>query len=278
MDRKSFIRNALAAIAAAAAPQALLAGRNNTKAHVKHKGNQDMKTTVHRANSRGHANHGWLDSHHSFSFANYYNPDRMNFGVLRVLNDDVVAPGKGFGTHPHDNMEIISIPLEGDLEHKDSMGNTTVIKEGDVQVMSAGTGVFHSEYNANQDEEVRFLQIWVFPNKKDVSPRYDQISIRDIAQENQFYQILSPREEDQGVWIHQDAWFHLGDFEEGVSTTYALKKEGNGVYVFVLEGEVEIDETLLGKRDALGITGINTFAMESKSAARVLLMEVPMSR
>lgn len=268
----------MAAIAAAAAPQALLAGRNNTKAHVKHKGNQDMKTTVHRANSRGHANHGWLDSHHSFSFANYYNPDRMNFGVLRVLNDDVVAPGKGFGTHPHDNMEIISIPLEGDLEHKDSMGNTTVIKEGDVQVMSAGTGVFHSEYNANQDEEVRFLQIWVFPNKKDVSPRYDQISIRDIAQENQFYQILSPREEDQGVWIHQDAWFHLGDFEEGVSTTYALKKEGNGVYVFVLEGEVEIDETLLGKRDALGITGINTFAMESKSAARVLLMEVPMSR
>jgi len=278
MDRKSFIRNALAAIAAAAAPQALRAGRNNTKADVKHKGNQDMKTTVHRANSRGHANHGWLDSHHSFSFANYYNPDRMNFGVLRVLNDDVVAPGKGFGTHPHDNMEIISIPLEGDLEHKDSMGNTTVIKEGDVQVMSAGTGVFHSEYNANQDEEVRFLQIWVFPNKKDVSPRYDQISIRDIAQENQFYQILSPREEDQGVWIHQDAWFHLGDFEEGVSTTYALKKEGNGVYVFVLEGEVEIDETLLGKRDALGITGINTFAMESKSAARVLLMEVPMSR
>ena len=237
-----------------------------------------MNTIVHRANTRGHANHGWLDSHHSFSFANYYNPDRMNFGALRVLNDDVVSAGKGFGTHPHDNMEIISIPLMGDLEHKDSMGNTSVIKEGDVQVMSAGTGIFHSEYNANQDKEVRFLQIWVFPNKRDVSPRYDQISVRDIALKNQFYQILSPSEEDQGVWIHQDAWFHLGDFEKGVSTEYALRKEGNGAYLFVLNGEVEIEDQVLGKRDALGISNANAFSMAATADARVLLMEVPMSR
>ena len=169
-----------------------------------------MKTVLHKADTRGHANHGWLDTHHSFSFANYHNPERMHFGVLRVLNDDRVAEGRGFGTHPHDNMEIISIPLEGDLEHKDSMGNVAVIKEGDVQVLSAGTGISHSEYNMNQDSEVKFLQIWVFPNKKQVEPRYDQISVRDIEKENQLYQILSPSMDDQGVWIHQNAWFSLG--------------------------------------------------------------------
>ena len=174
-----------------------------------------MKTVIHKAETRGHANHGWLDSHHTFSFANYYDRERMHFGVLRVLNDDIVDAGMGFGTHPHDNMEIVSIPLEGDLEHKDSMGNVTVIKEGDVQVMSAGTGITHSEYNKNKDKEVKFLQIWLFPNKKNVTPRYDQISLRDIAKENEFYQILSPSKEDQGVWIHQDAWFHIGKFTKG---------------------------------------------------------------
>ena len=174
--------------------------------------NTSMKTIIHKADSRGKADHGWLKSHHSFSFANYYNPERMNFGVLRVLNDDRLAAGMGFGAHPHANMEIISIPLEGDLEHKDSMGNTTVIKEGDVQVMSAGTGVQHSEYNHSKTEEVKFLQIWVIPNKQDVEPRYDQVSIRDIQKENEFYQIVSPNEGESGVWVHQDAWFYLGKF------------------------------------------------------------------
>jgi len=235
-----------------------------------------MKTIIHTAESRGHANHGWLDSHHTFSFANYYNPERIHFGVLRVLNDDRVAPGKGFGMHPHDNMEIISIPLEGDLEHKDNMGNTAVICEGDVQVMSAGTGVFHSEYNKNTDKEVKFLQIWVFPNQKNLAPRYDQISIRDIKTENSFYQILSPNKDDQGVWIHQNAWFHLGDFEAGKTTTYYLKDKNNGVYAFILEGEVKIEGQKLGKRDGLGIWETEQIQLEPLGKSRILLMEIPM--
>lgn len=236
-----------------------------------------MKTLLHKAESRGHANHGWLNSHHTFSFANYYNPERMYFGVLRVLNDDRVAPGKGFGTHPHDNMEIISIPLEGDLEHKDSIGNTAVIREGDVQIMSAGTGVFHSEYNKNTDKEVKFLQIWVFPNKKNLEPRYDQISLREIEKDNAFYQVLSPNKDDQGVWINQNAWFHLGKFEAGKSETYKLKSEGNGVYAFILEGEVEIGNQKLGKRDGFGILDTDEIEVKSISDSRILLMEVPMN-
>ena len=236
-----------------------------------------MKKVLHRSDTRGHANHGWLDSHHTFSFANYYNPERTNFGVLRVLNDDAVSPGMGFGKHPHDNMEIISIPLSGDLEHKDSMGNSTVIKEGDVQVMSAGTGIFHSEYNKNNDREVRFLQIWLFPNKKNVHPRYDQISIKDLEQRNKFYQVLSPDPSDDGVWVYQDAWFLLGNFEKGASDTYDLKKEGNGVYAFVLEGEVTINDEKLGKRDGLGIWDTTQLTLTADSNAKVLLMDVPMN-
>lgn len=236
-----------------------------------------MNAVIHKAETRGHANHGWLNSHHTFSFANYRNPERMNFGVLRVLNDDVVSAGMGFGTHPHDNMEIISIPLEGDLEHKDSMGNTTVIKEGDVQVLSAGTGVTHSEYNKNKDKEVKFLQIWVFPNKRNITPRYDQISLKDIEKDNEFYQILSPNEEDQGVWINQDAWFHIGKFSKGNSDNYQIKKEGNGVYAFILDGEVEINGEKLSKRDGMGIWDTDSFQVEASENARVLLMEVPMS-
>jgi redox-sensitive bicupin YhaK (pirin superfamily) len=212
-----------------------------------------MNTVLHRADTRGHANHGWLDTYHTFSFANYHNPERMHFGVLRVLNDDRVAEGRGFGTHPHDNMEIISIPLEGDLEHKDSMGNMAVIKEGDVQVLSAGTGIFHSEYNRNQDSEVKFLQIWVFPNKKQVEPRYDQISVRDIEKENQFYQILSPSKDDQGVWIHQNAWFSLGKFSKQTKADYKLHLSNNGVYVFILEGNANIEGQNLEKRDGFGL-------------------------
>lgn len=236
-----------------------------------------MKTVLHKAETRGHANHGWLDSYHTFSFANYYNPERMNFGVLRVLNDDRVAPGKGFGMHPHDNMEIISIPLEGDLEHSDSMGNKAVIKEGDVQVMSAGTGVFHSEYNKNADKEVKFLQIWVFPNQKNLTPRYDQISIRDVEKENSFYQILSPHRNDQGVWIHQNAWFYLGKFDAGKTETYRLNDKNNGVYAFILEGEVEIEGQKLGKRDGFGIWDTEEIQVKPVEKSYILLMEIPMN-
>lgn len=233
-------------------------------------------SVLHKAGTRGDANHGWLHSRHTFSFANYHNPERMHFGVLRVLNDDIVAPGKGFGTHPHDNMEIISIPLEGDLEHKDSMGNVAVIKEGEVQVMSAGTGITHSEYNRNSDKDVKFLQIWLFPKKRSVKPRYDQISIRSVEKKNEFYQILSPHADDQGVWIHQDAWFHLGKFDQGIATAYQLKKKGNGLYFFVLEGEVEVDGQLLSKRDGYGLWDIEKVNLKSLTNSRVLLMEVPM--
>ncbi|MEH6512121.1 pirin family protein [Maribacter arcticus] len=236
-----------------------------------------MKTILHKSDTRGHADHGWLNSYHSFSFANYHNPERMNFGVLRVLNDDMVAAGRGFGTHPHSNMEIISIPLEGDLQHMDDMGNSTVIKSGDVQVMSAGTGVSHSEYNKNKNELVKFLQIWVIPNKKDVVPRYDQISIKNIETKNSFYQILSPNEDDNGVWIHQDAWFHLGNYESDKTDSYSIKKEGNGVYIFVLEGDIVVNDQNLNKRDGYGIWETDSFTLHSNSTAKVLVMEVPMN-
>lgn len=234
-------------------------------------------TVIHKAETRGHANHGWLDSHHTFSFANYYNPERMNFGVLRVLNDDRVDAGMGFGTHPHDNMEIISIPLEGDLEHKDSMGNMAVIKKGDIQVMSAGTGIHHSEYNRNKDKLTKFLQIWVFPNKKNVSPRYDQITLNEKDRHNKLQQILSPSADDEGVWIHQDAWFHLADFDKEISTEYKIKKNGNGVYAFILSGEIEINGNKLGTRDGLGIWDVDTLNIKALSKSEFLLMEVPMN-
>jgi redox-sensitive bicupin YhaK (pirin superfamily) len=234
-------------------------------------------TILHKADTRGVADHGWLNSHHTFSFANYHNPERIHFGVLRVLNDDVVAPGMGFGAHPHDNMEIISIPLEGALEHKDSMGNTTVIRRGDVQVMSAGTGVRHSEYNASKDKEVKFLQIWVFPNKRNVQPRYDQITLPEDAQRNKLLQVLSPNADDEGVWIHQDAWFHLGKFDKGFKTEYSLKKKGNGVYAFVLNGDITINGQQLNRRDGFGIWDVDKFQIEANSQdAELLLMEVPM--
>jgi len=235
-------------------------------------------TVLHKANTRGHADHGWLQSHHTFSFAGYYNPERMQFGALRVLNDDKVEAGMGFGTHPHNNMEIISIPLKGDLEHKDSMGNIAVIKKGDIQVMSAGTGITHSEYNRNKDKEVQFLQIWVVPNKRNVAPRYDQITLQDNDRQNVLQQILSPSSDDAGVWVHQDAWFHLGTFDKGKNTVYQLKKQGNGVYAFLLHGEARIAGQMLGKRDGFGIWDIDSITIESlDSGTEILLMEVPMN-
>ena len=246
--------------------------------HIPNQKSEIMANTIlHKADSRGHANHGWLNSHHTFSFANYYNPERMHFGVLRVLNDDTVAPGMGFGTHPHDNMEIISIPLEGDLEHKDSMGNTQVIKHGDIQVMSAGTGITHSEYNKNSNQPVKFLQIWVFPNKKNVTPRYDQITLNTSDRHNKFQQILSPSVDDAGVWIHQDAWFFLGKFDKDKQTEYKIKQKNNGAYFFIINGEASVNGQLLSHRDGFGIWNSDKIEITSHAnITEILVMDVPM--
>ncbi len=235
------------------------------------------KTIIHKSETRGRANHGWLDTRHTFSFADYHDPERMRFGVLRVLNDDIVSPGMGFGKHPHDNMEIISIPLEGDLEHKDSMGNVTVINHGDIQVMSAGTGIYHSEYNKNKDKPVKFLQIWVFPDKKDVTPRYDQITLNTNDRLNRLQQIVSPNPDDEGVWIYQNAWFHLGKFDNGVASEYEIKRKGNGVYAFVIKGSFSIEGKTLNERDGMGIWDTDKINLVAESQdAEVLLMDVPM--
>jgi redox-sensitive bicupin YhaK (pirin superfamily) len=231
---------------------------------------------VHQADSRGHAHHGWLDSYHSFSFAQYYNPERMHFGVLRVLNDDKVAGGAGFGAHPHDNMEIISIPLSGDLEHRDSMGNNQVIHENEIQILSAGTGITHSEYNKNADKEVRFLQIWMYPKTRNVTPRYDQLTLKKEDRHNRFDQILSPSPDDKGVWINQDAWFSLGEFEAGKSSSYTLHKTGNGIYLFLISGSLKINGITLDKRDGIGIWETDSISIEFITHSEVLLMEVPM--
>ncbi|WP_286710009.1 MULTISPECIES: pirin family protein [Sphingobacterium] len=234
-------------------------------------------SVLHKAATRGHANHGWLDSNHTFSFANYHDPERMHFGVLRVLNDDIVAEGRGFGKHPHDNMEIISIPLEGDLQHEDSMGNKAIIRKGDIQVMSAGTGIIHSEYNKNTDQVVKFLQIWVYPNQRNVSPRYDQITLDITQRQNKFQQILSPNREDEGVWIHQDAWFSIGHFDKDVQTKYRIKKAGNGVYVFVIKGSVTVEGKELESRDGFGIWDVAEINLKVTSAdTEILLMDLSM--
>lgn len=232
---------------------------------------------LHKAETRGNANHGWLNAYHSFSFASWYNPERIQFGALRVLNDDTIAGGMGFGTHPHDNMEIITIPLEGDLAHKDSMGNTEIIKHGDIQVMSAGTGVQHSEFNPNADQQTKLLQIWLFPNKRNVDPRYQQITLNVADRHNKLAQVLSPNADDEGVWIHQDAWFNMGNFDSGVSTEYKIKKEGNGVYAFILKGNVTINGQELNTRDAVGISGTDTLNIKANTDAEFLLMDIPMN-
>ena len=235
-----------------------------------------MKTIFHNANERGHANHGWLNSYHSFSFAGFHDQKKIHFGALRVLNDDTVSGGMGFGTHPHDNMEIISIPLSGDLEHKDSMGNTAIIKKGEVQIMSAGTGIYHSEKNKNHGEAVKFLQIWVFPKRKNIEPRYDQQEFSIEERKNKFQTVVSPLESnDGGVGINQDAWFSLGNLDTGTETSYEIKRQGNGVYAFVLEGEIEINGQKLGRRDALGVSETEAIQIKTSSDAEVLLMDIP---
>ncbi len=236
-----------------------------------------LQYTLHKAETRGDANHGWLHSKHTFSFANYYDPNRMHFGVLRVLNDDTVSAGMGFGTHSHNNMEIISIPLEGDLEHKDSMGNTTVIRRGDIQIMSAGTGIQHSEYNKNKDAEVKFLQIWIIPNKKNVTPRYDQITLNPLDRKNQLQQIISPNPDDAGIWIHQNAWFYLADFDTDFSLSYSIKSKENGLYIFILNGQIQIIDLTLHSRDGLGIWDTDRIEIKVTANTSFLLMDIPMN-
>lgn len=240
--------------------------------------NNDMSNTIlHKAETRGHANHGWLDSHQSFSFAGYFNPDRIRFGVLRVLNDDIVTGGRGFGSHPHDNMEIISIPLEGSLVHEDNLGHKEVVSAGEIQVMSTGTGVFHSEYNNSPDQPAKFLQIWVFPDRLNVQPRYDQVKLDPEKGRNRLQQILSPDPKDQGSWIYQDAWFHTGHFDSGHEWSYQLKQPGNGVYLFVINGSFTVDGQRLDTRDGMGITDTETINFRSLTdAASILIMDVPM--
>ncbi|MBL1220313.1 pirin family protein [Chryseobacterium sp. L7] len=290
MDRKDFLKKGLLGTGMFVASASLGNTMKNEIDEIEplepigynHLPNPDSKvkdnSVIHKADSRGRADHGWLLSNHTFSFANYHNPERMHFGVLRVLNDDHVEAGRGFGTHPHDNMEIISIPLEGDLEHKDSMGNTAVIQSGDIQAMSAGTGIMHSEFNKNKDSLVKFLQIWVYPKKRNVTPRYDQITLDKTKSKNTFQQILSPNADDEGVWIHQDAWFHLGNFDNTIESHYQIKKKGNGVYAFILKGSAEIEGEKLEERDGFGIWDISELNIKATTeGTEILLMDVPMT-
>lgn len=236
-----------------------------------------MKTIFYPENERGKNDIGWLKANFSFSFGSYYNPEKIHFGALRVLNDDTIAGGTGFGSHPHDNMEIITIPLEGALEHKDSMGNTGVINAGEVQVMSAGKGIYHSEYNASRTKEAKTLQIWLFPKERDIQPRYDQKSFKEAFKLNQLTTLISPVKSADTLWLNQDATFSMGDFEAGKQVTYDINTTGNGAYVFVIEGSVKINSTVLNKRDALGVYDTSSFTIETDQPSRFLIIDVPMS-
>lgn len=235
-----------------------------------------MKKTIHPANERGHNDIGWLKANFSFSFGPYYNPAKVHFGALRVLNDDIIAGGAGFGTHPHDNMEIITIPISGALEHRDSMGNIGVITAGEVQVMSAGTGIQHSEYNHSKTEAANTLQIWLFPKKMNIEPRYDQKSFIEHLKPNEFTTLVSPLQGGEALWINQDAIFSMGDFEPGRQVKYEIQIPGNGAYIFVMEGNIAVEGTDLNKRDALGVEDTSSFTIETLKQARILIMEVPM--
>ncbi len=236
-----------------------------------------MKTIFHKSSERGHADHGWLNAHHSFSFAEYRDPNKVHFGLLRVLNDDIVAPGKGFGMHPHDNMEIVTIPLKGQLEHRDSMGNIGVIHPNEIQAMSAGSGITHSEYNHSKTEEVNILQIWVFPKERNIDPRYEQRVFTDADKDQKFKTIVAPVKSPDVMWINQDAYFSIGKFKAGQSVTYAIQHSGNGAYVFVIEGVATIDNQQLNKRDALGISETDQFSINITQDSEILVIDVPMN-
>jgi redox-sensitive bicupin YhaK (pirin superfamily) len=236
-----------------------------------------MKTIIHKSADRGHANHGWLNAKHSFSFASYHDPNKVHFGLLRVLNDDIVAPGTGFGMHPHDNMEIVTIPLQGTLEHRDSMGNIGTIKPNEIQAMSAGSGLMHSEYNHSKTEPINLLQIWVFPKVRNIEPRYEQKVFSENDKLNKFKTIVAPIKSDDVMWINQDAYFSIGKFNEDTTQSYSIQHKGNGAYVFVIEGEASIANQALEKRDAIGIWETDSFELKIKSNSEILIIEVPMN-
>jgi quercetin 2,3-dioxygenase len=235
-----------------------------------------MKKIIHLAKDRGMQEHGWLRAAHSFSFANYHDPAKMHFGLLRVLNDDTVAPGMGFGTHGHDNMEIITIPLKGVLAHKDSLGSEGLISQNEVQIMSAGKGIRHSEFNGSSTDEVNLLQIWIFPKERNIEPRYDQKRFDPQDSHNLFQTVVSPVKDGDVMWINQDAFFSLGNFDAGKTADYKIKHPGNGAYVFVIEGKVKIDDQELGKRDAAGIYETEEINFSCSEDTQVLIIEVPM--
>lgn len=234
-----------------------------------------MKTLIYKADERGSANHGWLNAKHTFSFGGYYDEKKSHFGSLRVLNDDQIAPGMGFGTHPHDNFEIVTIPLEGAVEHKDSMGNHGIIRHGDVQIMSAGSGIAHSEYNASKEEYLKLFQIWVFPKERNITPRYDQKSYPLEGRKNRWQTVVSPTNPD-AVWINQDAYFNLGHFDAGSTVDYTLNTKGNGVFLMVVNGEVEVDGKVLGKRDAIGVWETDSLSIKTTAETELLALEIPM--
>lgn len=238
-----------------------------------------MKKILHPADTRGTADYGWLQARYSFSFANFFDPNRVQFGKLRVLNDDIVAPSMGFGKHPHQNMEIVTIPQQGALKHRDSMGNEGVIESGDIQIMSAGSGVEHSELNAKTNEAVKLFQIWVFPEEENVTPRYDQKKIAPLLKPNQFSTVVKPRSvaSDDELWVHQQAWFSIGEFSETTHSEYTLNNKTNGAYIFVIDGTIVVDNETLNKRDAIGVWDTDSVSITAEKDSRVLLIEVPMN-
>lgn len=236
-----------------------------------------MKTIYHADESRGLSENAWLTSRHTFSFANYYDRERMSFGLLRVLNDDIVKPSMGFGTHPHENMEIVSIPLSGSLRHQDSMGNRHIITAGEVQIMSAGSGITHSEYNNSSSDEVNFLQIWILPKEQNITPRYDQKFFDLKERKNRFQTLVSPEDASETVWINQDAWFSQADIEAGNEILYEKKGKEHGVYFFILEGDAIIDGNTVQRRDGLGLEEGNSHMVKARSNSQILAIEVPLS-
>lgn len=235
-----------------------------------------MRKTIYRADERGFANHGWLKTHHMFSFANYYDVDRMGFGVLRVLNDDIVEPGMGFGTHPHDNMEIVSIPLRGTMAHKDSQGNEFTIKEGDIQVMSAGTGLTHSEYNYSKEDDLSFLQIWIFPKTYNTTPSYEEKTFQ--FSQNEWVLVASPDRSLNSLPINQDCYFSLGKFSKEFSMKYKRKSDSNGLFIFLIDGKISVENESLHKRDAIGIENTDEIRIYLEENSFILLIDLPMSK
>lgn len=238
-------------------------------------GNTSLQTKFFPAAERGHVNFGWLDSHHSFSFGHWYHPEKTNFGALRVLNDDIVEPSMGFGTHPHQNMEIVSIPLFGELAHKDSTGTNGIIKTGDVQIMSAGSGIQHSEFNHSSEKKVNFLQIWILPKVPNIQPRYDQKSFQEAGRLNRFQTVVSPIDE-EAVWINQDAYFSLATLEPNKTLTYKVHAPNQGIYVFLINGKLTTEGTTLERRDAVGLSGIDEYHFEASVKSEFLVIEIPM--